>query len=103
MRITYTPDNFSGAKCYLVSINACAASDVRSWLEAGVIDALAKAVENNDDFPVIYRGIGFFYSVVGRSSAPIFAAEFEPDKAITDDGNALLDVFIWVAADAIPG
>lgn len=103
MRITYTPDNLSGAERYLVSINACEASDVRSWLEARVINALAKAVENNDDFPIIYSGIGFFYSVVGRSSAPLFAAEFEPGKAIADDGNALLDVFFWVAADAIPG
>lgn len=103
MRITYDPENLSGAERYLVSVNACHSAEVSTWLEAAVIKALVGAVARKDEFPIIYRGIGFFYSVIGRSSAPKFSSEFEPAEPMSDDTNALLDVTFWVAADAVPG
>lgn len=101
MRVTYNPDNLAGAERYLVSVNACQADDARNWLENATTKALANAVAQNDEFPVIYRGIGFFYTVVDRSTAPQFASEFVPPTPLTENADALLDVTFWVAADAV--
>lgn len=101
MRVTYNPENLSGAERYLVSVNACQDTNARAWLESTTLKMLADAVARGDEFPIIYRGIGFFYTVVGRSTAPQFASEFEPPKSMTDDESALLDVTYWVAADAV--
>lgn len=101
MRITYNPENLAGAERYLVSVNACQGDDARAWLEASTLKGLTDAVTRGNEFPIIYRGIGFFYTVVGRSTAPQFASEFDPPKSMTDDESALLDVTYWVAADAV--
>ena len=100
MKITYDPANLEGAERYLSQAGVVKNSeDLRQWIEAKTIEQLEKHDLAGNPFVVLYRGIGFFWSIDQESTAPTFDVEIAESEA--DARNDYLNVTYWVTADAV--
>lgn len=101
MEIAYDPDNLAGAERYLVQNGVADADSVRSWIEQTTIDKLDQQGTKGREFPILHRGIGFFWELTSHTNAPTFTATI-PDKGAGALGSSdLVSVTYWVAADAV--
>ncbi|WP_133176255.1 MULTISPECIES: hypothetical protein [Rhodobacterales] len=102
MEIAYDPDNLAGAERYLIQSGVADPDSVRTWIEQKTIEQLDRQGAKGREFPVLHRGIGFFWEITGYTNAPKFSVSI-PDKDAGVAGSSdLVSVAYWVAADVVP-
>jgi hypothetical protein len=102
MKIAYDPDNLAGAERYLVQSGVADPDSVRTWIEQKTIEQLDQKASYGREFPILYRGIGFFWELTANTEAPKFDVSIpDKDAGITGSPDEV-NVTYWVAADAVP-
>ena len=97
MKISYDPENFSGAGRYMATIKHTAeTSSHRKWLEQATAKMFADKGAPVREFVILQRGIGFFWEEIGYTSGPFFQTE-----VVSNGLPDLIAVTYWIAADVI--
>jgi hypothetical protein len=97
IKISYFPKNLDGAERYMTKEGRISdTSSPRKWIEQATAKKFTQEGTKLSEFTVLYAGIGFFWTAIASTTAPIFSTEVS-GEGLPD----LVDVTYWVAADAL--